>query len=49
MLEEAGIGLQRWAQLRGVPMEYAEGLREYFDQEKQEANPNGPLSGRPPS
>ncbi len=43
-LEEAGIGLQRWALLRGVPMEYAEALREYLDQEEQEANPKGPLS-----
>jgi hypothetical protein len=41
MLEEAGIGLQRWAQLRGVPMEYAKGLEEYLDQEKKE-NQEGP-------
>jgi hypothetical protein len=36
MLEEVGIDLQRWAQLRGVPMEYAEALQEYLDQEKKE-------------
>jgi hypothetical protein len=41
VLEEVGIGLQRWAQLRGVPMEYAETLREYLDQEKKE-NQEGP-------
>jgi hypothetical protein len=41
MLEEVGIGLQRWAQLKRVPMEYAEALREYLDQEEQEANPKG--------
>jgi hypothetical protein len=41
MLEEVGISLQRWAQLRGVPMEYAEALREYLDQEKKE-NQEGP-------
>ncbi len=33
-LEKVGIGLERWAQLRGVPMEYAEALREYLDQEE---------------
>ncbi len=31
-LEEVGISLQRWAQLRDVPMEYAEVLRAYLDQ-----------------
>ena len=36
MLEEVGIGLLRWAQLKRVPMEYAEALREYLDQEKKE-------------
>jgi hypothetical protein len=41
VLEEVGIGLQRWAQLRGVPMEYAEALREHLDQEKKE-NQEGP-------
>jgi hypothetical protein len=46
VLEEVGITLQRWAQLRGVPMEYAEALREYLDQEEQGANPKGPRSGR---
>jgi hypothetical protein len=38
VLEEVGMRLQRWAQLRDVPMEYALTLREYLDQEKQEAN-----------
>jgi hypothetical protein len=41
VLEEVGISLQRWAQLRRVPMEYAEALREYLDQEKKE-NQEGP-------
>jgi hypothetical protein len=41
MLEEVGIGLQRWAQLRRVPMEYAKALQEYLDQEKKE-NQQGP-------
>jgi hypothetical protein len=32
--------LQRWALLRGVPVEYALALRDYLDQEEeQEANP----------
>jgi hypothetical protein len=48
-LEEVGISLQRWALLRDVPVEYALALREYLDQEEQEANPKGPLSSRPPS
>jgi hypothetical protein len=38
VLEEVGMTLQRWAQLRGVPMEYALALREYLDQQEQEAN-----------
>jgi hypothetical protein len=42
VLEEVGMTLQRWAQLRGVPMEYALTLREYLDQEEQEANQKGP-------
>jgi hypothetical protein len=43
VLEEVGIGLERWAQLRGVPMEYAEALRDYLDQEDdEEANQEGP-------
>jgi hypothetical protein len=43
VLEEVGISLQRWAQLRDVPMEYALALREYLDQEEeQEANREGP-------
>ena len=41
-LEKVGIGLERWAQLRGVPMEYAKALREYLDQQEQEANREGP-------
>jgi hypothetical protein len=41
-LEEIGMGLEWRAQLRGVPMEYAEALREYLDQEEQEANQAGP-------
>jgi hypothetical protein len=42
-LEEVGITLERWAQLRGVPMEYAEALRDYLDQEDdEEANQKGP-------
>jgi hypothetical protein len=49
VLEEVGMTLQRWALLRDVPMEYALALREYLDQEEQEANPKGPLSSRPPS
>ena len=32
-LEEVGIGLERWAWLRGLPMEYALALRRYLDQE----------------
>ena len=40
-LEEVSISLQRWAQLRDVPMEYALALREYLDQQEQEANPKG--------
>ncbi len=40
VLEEVGISLQRWAQLKRVPMEYALALREYLDgEEEQEANP----------
>ncbi len=34
-LEEVGISLQRWARLRGFPMEYAEVLRAYLDQEEE--------------
>jgi hypothetical protein len=34
VLEEVGIGLEQWARLRGLPMEYAEALREYLDQRK---------------
>jgi hypothetical protein len=43
VLEEVGMTLQRWAQLRDVPMEYALALREYLDQEEEgEANQKGP-------
>ncbi len=44
VLEEVGMGLERWARLRGVPMEYALALREYLDQEEgeEEANRGGP-------
>jgi hypothetical protein len=45
VLEEVGMGLERWARLRGVPMEYALALRQCLDQEKgeeEEANRGGP-------
>ena len=43
VLEEVGMTLQRWAQLRGVAMEYALALREYLlQEEEQEANYKGP-------
>ncbi len=43
VLEECGMGLERWARLRGLPMEYALALREYLDQEEEEeANGEGP-------
>ena len=44
VLGEVGIGLERWARLRGLPMEYALALGEYLDQEGQEeeANRGGP-------
>ena len=43
VLEEVGMGLERWAQLRGLPMEYALALRVYLDQEEEEeANRGGP-------
>jgi hypothetical protein len=42
-LEEVGISLQRWAQLRAVPMEYAEALLDYLDREEdKEANQKRP-------
>ncbi len=34
VLEEVGIGLERWARLRGLPVDYALALREYLDQEE---------------
>jgi hypothetical protein len=51
VLGEVGMGLERWARLRGLPMEYALALREYLNQEEgeQEANRGGQESGRPPS
>ncbi len=42
VLKEVGMTLQRWAQLRGVPIEYALALRKYLEQEKQEENQGGP-------
>ena len=43
VLGEVGMGLERWAWLRGLPMEYALALREYLDQEEEEeANGEGP-------
>ena len=45
VLEECGMGLERWAWLRGLPMEYALALREYLDQQEEgeeEANGEGP-------
>ena len=42
VLKEVGMTLQRWAQLRDVPMEYALALREYLHQEEQEASQNQP-------
>jgi hypothetical protein len=44
VLEEVGIGLERWAWLRGLPMDYALALGEYLDQEEgeEEANRGGP-------
>ena len=42
VLGEVGMGLERWARLRGLPMEYALALREYLDQEEEEeANRGG--------
>jgi hypothetical protein len=39
VLGEVGMGLERWARLRGLPMEYVLALREYLDQEgEEEAN-----------
>jgi hypothetical protein len=34
-LGEVGIGLERWAWLRGLPMEYALALRRYLDQQEE--------------
>ncbi len=49
VLEEVGMGLERWARLRGLPMEYALALRQCLDQEgEEEANRGGPESRRPP-
>ena len=41
-LEEVGMTLQRWAQLREGPMEYALALRAYLDQHDEEANQERP-------
>jgi hypothetical protein len=51
VLGEVGMGLERWAWLRGLPMEYALALRQCLDQEgeEEEANRGGPESSRPPS
>ncbi len=50
VLGEVGMGLERWARLRGLPMDYALALREYLAQEEgeEEANRGGPESRRPP-
>ncbi len=43
VLGEVGMGLERWARLRGLPMEYALALRKHLDQEEEEeANGEGP-------
>jgi hypothetical protein len=49
VLGEVGMGLERWARLRGLPMEYALALGEYPDQEEgeEEANRGGPESSSP--
>jgi hypothetical protein len=50
VLEEVGMGLERWARLRGLPLEYALALRQCLDQEgEEEVNRGGPESSRPPS
>jgi hypothetical protein len=50
VLGEVGMGLERWARLRGLPMEYALALRQCLDQEgEEEVNRGGPESRRPPS
>ena len=41
MLGEVGMGLERWALLRDVPMEYALALREYLDQKSQRRTRKG--------
>jgi hypothetical protein len=42
--------MQRWAQLRDVPMEYALALREYLDQQEiKRQTKKGLGSSRPPS
>ena len=50
VLEEVGIGLERWAWLRGLPMDYALALREYLDQQEggRRRTEEG-RSSRPPS
>ncbi len=50
VLEEVGIGLERWAWLRGLPMDYALALREYLDQEEgRKRRTEKGRSSRPPS
>jgi hypothetical protein len=34
VLGEVGMGLERWAWLRGLPMEYALALQRYLDQQE---------------
>jgi hypothetical protein len=47
VLKEVGMRLERWAQLRGLPVDYALALREYLDQKEEEANREEPgASGR---
>ena len=43
VLGEVGMGLEWWARLRGLLIDYALALREYLDQEgEEEANRGGP-------
>jgi hypothetical protein len=50
VLEEVGIGLERWARLRGVPMEYAEALRGGSSTRgRARGKPRRACSSRPPS
>ncbi len=49
VLGEVGMGLERWARLRGLPMDYALALREYLDQEGRKRRTEEGRSSRPPS